>query len=87
MRSNDLSIRRFKHARAEGRFERILAEKAAFMMEGQMATFRSELVKRETFHSFDPALPRHTERRRGPCWVAFRVRHVSVPASDVLHIR
>lgn len=77
------------HARAKERFERILAEKAAFIDE-QMVTFRNEFAKRAKFQPFDPALPRHTEGKRGPCWVAFMVRHLSVhiafasaPAKDL----
>lgn len=65
------------HARAKERFERILSEKAAFI-DGQMATFRNEFAGRARFHPFDPALPRHTEGKRGPCWVAFMVRDLSI---------
>lgn len=77
------------HARAKERFERIFAEKAAFIDE-QMATFRNEFGKRTRFHPFDPALPRHTEGKRGPCRIDFMVRQLSVvialgsaPAKDL----
>lgn len=80
------------HARAKERFERIFAEKAAFIDE-QMATFRGEFSQRATFHPFDPALPRHTDGTRGPFWVAFMVRHLSVqiafgsePAKDLQEV-
>lgn len=65
------------HARARERFERILAEKAAFIDE-QMATFRSEFAKRAPFLPFDPALPRPAQGKRGPCRVDFMARQLSV---------
>lgn len=65
------------HARAKEGFERILAEKAAFIDE-QMATFRNAFESRTKFHPFDLALPRHMKAERGPCRVDFMVGHLSV---------
>lgn len=65
------------HARAAERFERIFAEKAAFI-DQQMAIFRNEFASRAKFHPFEPALPRHLAGARGPVRVDFMVRDLSV---------
>lgn len=77
------------HARAKGRFERILSQKAAFIHQ-QMTTLQDEFTQRVRFHPFDPALPRPREGARGPCQLGFMVGSLSVnvafasaPASTV----
>ncbi len=65
------------HARAKERFERIFAEKTAFI-DKQMTRFGNEFRDRIKFHPFDPALPRHQEGARGPCQVGFMVSQLSI---------
>lgn len=63
------------HARAKERFERIFADRAAFIDE-QMTAFRDEFAERAAFSRFD-STPDHREGP-GPCRVNFLVRHLSV---------
>jgi hypothetical protein len=64
------------HARAKERFERIFADRAAFI-EQRMAAFRDELAARVTFCPLDSP-PGPSGKGHGPCRVNFMVRELTV---------